>query len=309
MTQENATGDPLRARTWDEFIGQSSIKERLEVHIRGAVAEKRMLDHVLLAGPPGFGKTSLAGIIAARLNDDFQSVTMPIKLPVFVKLMRTWTGGVLLLDEIHRGTRSQQEDLLSVLLDGELHLPNGRSVQCPWMTIIGATTEPEKVIPPLYDRFPIKPNFEEYSEKEMGQIVQGMALKLDVDLEWDTCLALGRAAGGTPRHASAFVMAARDLAHGPEPVTAESILRLCEVTDNGLTAQHRRYLEVLQALDGKAGMAVLSAMLRLHPSVIHDIERRLLNMGLIAYGERGRELTDLGYKQGAPDPVAARGGR
>jgi Holliday junction DNA helicase RuvB len=297
MTKEHAAGDPLRARNWGEFIGQEEMKKRLEIHVEGARKNGRMLSHVLFTGPPGFGKTTLANIIAARLGDDIISFTWPVKITVLAKLFRTWGGGVLLLDEIHRGSKTQKEELLSVLLDGKINLPNGRVVTCPPLTVIGATTEPENVIPPLYDRFKIKPTFVPYTDEEMARIMAIMARKLEVALTDDTCLALGRAAGGVPRNLTGFAFAAEDLHTAGLKPTAEAIMDLCDVDPTGLTARHIQYLECLHALDGKAGLSVLSAMLRLHPNVIQGLERLLIEQGLLIYGDRGRELTDVGYRR------------
>lgn len=288
-------GDILRARRLDEYVGQRKLKERLAVHIQAAISQGRMLDHVLLTGAPGYGKTSLAQIIADELGDQFAAITMPMKPVALASFLRQWQGGVLLIDEIHRASNSQQEDLLSLLEDGVFRTSNGRKISIPHLTAIGATTEPENVIPPLYDRFPIKPKFEEYSDGEMGYIVTSMGCKIGLDFDAETAVRLGHAAGGTPRNARQLVLAARDLAAFSETLTVEEILQLCGTEPDGLTVEHLKYLETLSDLGGQSGLNVLSSMLRLHPRILMELERLLVHHGLILFGSTGRELTQRGF--------------
>lgn len=292
---DHMLGDQLRAHSWDEFMGQSALKERLATHIQAASTQDRMLDHVLLAGPPGFGKTSLAQIITQETGDAFAAVTMPMKPLALAAMLRQFGGGVLLLDEIHRAPHSQQEDLLSLLEAGQLRLPNGRYIEVEFLTIIGATTEPEKVIPPLYDRFPIKPVFEPYSDEDMGKIVASMARKVSLNLDPEFSVALGRATGGIPRNARQLVLGARDVLANGRSLTLEAVLQLCGVEADGLTDQHLRYLRTLSDLQGQAGLAILASMLRLHPSTLQGLERLLLERQLLTYGSNGRELTSAGF--------------
>jgi Holliday junction DNA helicase RuvB len=290
-------GDILRARSLNEYVGQPALKERLAVHIRAAINQGRMLDHVLLAGSPGYGKTSLAQIVADELGDPFASITMPMKPAALASFLRQWPGGVLLIDEIHRASNSQQEDLLSLLEDGVFRTSNGRTIHVPHLTAIGATTEPEELIPPLYDRFVIKPTFEEYNDAEMGLIVTGMGDKLNLDFNAVFALQLGQAAGGTPRNARQLVLAARDLACTGQEVTVEAVLQLCGVEADGLTRDHIQYLETLSEIGGQGGLAVLSSMLRLHPHILQELERLLVHHGLILFGSTGRELTQKGFNR------------
>lgn len=301
----------LHARTWDEFIGQTTIKQQLDIRIRAAVEQDRMLDHVLLTGPPGFGKTTLSNIIASQLGcrpvelglagDGFLSLTMPVKFTALAHELRIFQGGVILLDEIHRCPEGLQNDLLTLLAvdpkEGYLQLPNGRR-QATAATIIGATTEPEKIIPPLYDRFGFKPFFEDYSDEDMGRIVDGMCHRLGVDeliVPDEMCVELGRASGGVPRFAGTLVRCARDLDAAGETVTLQAVLAMAGVDATGLDRYQIEILRTLDILGGTAGLQTLSSLLRLHPSVITDKERLLLKQGLIERGERGRALTKDGY--------------
>lgn len=284
---------------WDHFIGQEALKLRLNTHIEAANESGRALNHLLLAGPPGFGKTSLAQIIAARLhNEPMVSLKMPIKPASFIEIMKRFEPGILFLDEIHLLPKAHQDDLLLTLLDEEqyISLPNGRRLYIDWITVIAATTEPEKLTAPLLDRFPLRPAFAAYSDDELGLIVTGMAKKVGVRLRPEDAIALGKAAGGTPRNCRSFVFAARDLRSvtGKTPSAAQ-ILSLCEVEPDGLTKPHMDYLRCLDRTGGKSGVDRLAKHLRLHPSVLLDLERLLVSLELITYGEKGREMLSAGY--------------
>jgi Holliday junction DNA helicase RuvB len=297
---ETPTSDALQARTWDQFIGQSAIKHQLDIRIRAAVADQRVMGHVLLAGPPGFGKTTLSSIIAAQLNDAFVALQMPLKPKVLAAAIRQFQGGVILLDEIHRCSVSQQEDLLTLVASDPaecyVQLPSGQQFPVA-ATIIGATTEREKIIPPLYDRFHYKPFFEDYTEQEMGLIVQGMATRAGLNVREKVAMRLGRAAGGIPRNAANIVRAIRDLKSAGIHVSVTAVLEMAGVDESGLDRLHLEILRTLDILGGQAGLQTLSALLRLHPSVVTDKERLLLKQQLIQYGDRGRELTQGGYRK------------
>src|SRR5690606_23774424 len=143
--------------------------QRLEIHINAAVAQERPLDHMLLCAPPGFGKSSLAAIVAHRLFDTpFMSLKMPIAEREFCRVLREFGGGIVLLDEIHAAPKLFQELLLTALEDGVLRPRNGAEEDVRHCTFIAATTEQRGVIKPLQDRFMLKPRFEEYSDDEMG---------------------------------------------------------------------------------------------------------------------------------------------
>lgn len=294
--------DELRAKDWSDYIGQDNLKRRLKTQIASAIAQKRPLDHVLLAGEPGFGKTSLAGIIAHALRDPFESFVCPVKPKALSSFFRSWEGGVLLLDEIHRFSKAEQENLLSVLEDGFLQMPNGTKVDVVLTTIIGATTEPHKLIPPLYDRFLIQPRFEDYSDDDMALIVISMADHLGIYIEFDLAYELGRATGGVPRNAKRFVRAIEDLeaTNGDGEWDVPAVLDLTCMDPDGLSDQQIDYLRFLSDLGGNAGLTTLATHLNLHPTLVQQQERLLIKRGLIVYGERGRELTTEGNRKVRP---------
>lgn len=291
-------GDQLRPGRWDDFIGQSEIKRTLNIRITAAVNERRMVEHVLLAAPPGYGKTTLAALIAHEMGEMMQTLKMPVKPKVLTSTLMCWPdGGVLFLDEIHAAPKSQQEDLLSLLEDGWLQGTDGRRVEHRYLTIVGATTEPQKLIQPLRDRFPIKPHFVDYTEADMRQIVLGMGERINIEFTTATADALGRAAGTTPRVAKSLVLAARDLADAKEKVTVDSILSLAGFDKDGLSHEHIDYLEALKRLGGTAGVEKLTRMLRMHPSVLGELERLLVIRDMILFTGAGRELTKAGYQR------------
>lgn len=302
--------DNLQPANFDEFIGQDRIKTRLTVMIQAAFAEKRPLDHMLIHGSPGFGKSTLARLIAEASGDCFEQVIMPLKAGELFKLVRRFEG-VLLLDEIHRANKTQQEELFTLLIPGGyIQGPSGAKYQPHWLTLIGATTEPNALVEPLRQRFPIKLAASDYTQEEVGTILRGMAEKADLDLSAETAEILGQAAGGVPRNARQFVLAARDLrtVKGTTP-TAEEILDFCEVEADGLTMDHLSFLRYLDDLGGVASIRTLSSLMRLGEGHLENLEELLQRKQFVTISSKGRELTNAGAERVRATRPPARGRR
>lgn len=298
MTFDPLAGDPLRPDNWDEFIGQEALKDRLIKNIDAAVADgNRPPAHTLLFAGPGTGKTTLARLIARRLDVPLQVFTCPVDFQVIQRLLVEGFTGVLFLDEIHRLSKREQEDYLTLLHDGYMEF-RGEKYQVGWLMVIGATTDRKEIIATLRDRFPYKPEFDPYTDEEIAQIVQSMALRTGFDMDDKVAVTLARACGGTPRRARDFVFAARDLRilNGGEP-TAEEILDHLRIDPDGLGVEHWKYLTALKKLGTKAGLAPIAAYLNEDPKVVVQTERALIEQGLIRLTGSGREMRTEAFER------------
>lgn len=287
--------DELRPETWDDYQGQRSLKAKLSVHVQAAANEGRMPEHILLGAPAGYGKTTLASIIANELSEPLEVLTMPVTTNALMRVVRSFEG-VLLLDEIHRASKAQQEDLLPLLEFGYVQTAGNRRVDVGSLLIIGATTEPWALEEPLLDRFAITPQFEDYTDEDMESILRGMCERAGVEADDALVSELAPAAAGTPRRCRRFALAIRDLSAIGEDISAERIFDLCDVASDGLSVQHIKYMETLEALGGSKGIKVIASLLRVSEKQVQKLERDLIKRGYLEI-HNARELTRAGYNR------------
>ncbi len=312
----------LRPKRLAEYVGQQKIRANLEVYIEAARSRGEALDHVLLYGPPGLGKTTLAAIIANELGVRFRATSGPvIERPGDLAAMLTniEPGDVLFIDEIHRLSPQVEEILYPAMEDFQLDIvigqgPAARSIKMdiPRFTLIGATTRAGLLTNPLRDRFGVIERLEFYTLEELANIVRRSAELLGVEATEDGAMEIARRSRGTPRIANRLLRRVRDFAevrHGgviTREVADASLARL-EVDHLGLDEMDRRLLAVLidKYRGGPVGLDTLAASISEELDTIEDvIEPYLLQEGLIARTQRGRVATPLAYahlKRDLPD--------
>ncbi len=303
----------LRPKALDEYVGQERIRANLNVYIRASQARSESLDHVLLYGPPGLGKTTLAHIIAHELGVNIRSTSGPvIERPgdLAAILSNLEAGDVLFIDEIHRLSPQVEEILYPAMEDFQLDIvigqgPAARSIKMdiPRFTLIGATTRAGLLTNPLRDRFGVIERLEFYSHEELARIVERSAKLLDIQAAPDGALEIARRSRGTPRIANRLLRRVRDFAEVEHDgcitrqVADASLLRL-EVDHLGLDRMDRRLLAVMidKYDGGPVGIDTLAASISEERDTIEDVlEPYLLQEGLIARTQRGRTATPLAY--------------
>lgn len=269
----------------------------MQTHIEAALIEGRPLDHVLLVGPPGCGKSKLAEIIMTEMREEnCISFIMPIDARLLDRLFRQFEG-IVFFDEIHRMSNKDQHVLLSVLQDGYYQTKGGQRFEVADLTVIGATTDPQQLIKPVYDRFPIKPEFEDYTDEELTNIATKMAEAEGVQLAQETLEAIGKASLGVPRLIERLVVMARDLTitNGKIPTTKE-LFDICRVTPTGLSALHVRYCQMLSQAGGQAGLDLMRQLMQLPSGALEAIEVDLIKQKMIERTSGGRLLTIQGQR-------------
>lgn len=303
----------LRPKTLDEYVGQDRAKENLKVYIESAKLRSTALDHVLLYGPPGLGKTTLAGVIANEMGKPIRITSGPAieKVGDLVAILTNMNAGdILFIDEIHRLSRQVEEVLYPAMEDYAVDIiigkgPSARSIRLDLkpFTLIGATTRAGQMTTPLRDRFGVILKLEIYTPEELSTIVRRSAKLLDIGLTEEGMRQIATRSRGTPRIANRLLKRIRDFAlvKGDGIITgeiAEMGLKMLDIDEKGLDAVDRRMMEAIIRFysGGPVGLDTLAATIGEEAVTIEDVyEPYLMQLGFLSRTPRGRCVTKLAY--------------
>lgn len=317
----------LRPSLFSDFTGQAKVKERLEIAVEAAKRRGEALDHVLLSGPPGLGKTTIANIIAKSMGANLKSTSGPTieKAGDLAGLLTNLeSGDVLFIDEIHRLQKTIEEYLYPAMEDFKLDIiidqgPNARSVRLnlPKFTLIGATTRSGLLTAPLLTRFPVRERLDYYEASQMQAIVTRSARLLNIEIEDAGAREIARRSRGTPRIANNVLRRVRDYAQvkGDGRITleiAEKALSILEIDENGLDEMDKRILEtiVVKFGGGPVGVNSLAVAVGEEPDTIEEVyEPYLIMEGFLKRTPQGRVATELSYQKLGLKPDSAGQGR